>query len=132
MKIKDNKIDSKFSIIAQNFQIMLETINGMRDDITVFLMFHDDDVISEGKIVAKKIKLVGKMVEDQFNPVELMGICLYAHCELTKDGAIYKFYTNRALIDGVEVPAKSPEDMFPLIMENDISLVVKAIEEYYG
>jgi len=122
----------KFTSLAVNFQSILELINTIRDDITVFAMLHDDDVISDNKIVAKKIKLVGKLVEDQYNPAELMSILLYAHCSVTKEGATWSFYTNKTLIDGIEIPAKSPEGLFELTMPNDLSLVLKAIEEYYN
>jgi hypothetical protein len=124
----------KFTDIARNFQLILELINTMRKDLTIFIMLHDDNIESDKVIVGKKIKLVGKLVEDQYNPLELMTICLYAHCNVSKDGtADWKFYTNRTLVNGVEIPAKSPEEMFEsLTISNDLSLIVKKIEEYYG
>jgi len=123
---------SKFTVIAKNFQSLLELIQTLRKDLIVFGMFHDDDEVSDNVIVKKKIKLVGKLVEDQYNPVEVMGICLYCKPTIGKDVVTYQFYTNRTKIDGVEIPAKSPEGMFDsLTIPNDLQFVVDKINEYY-
>lgn len=50
-----------------------------------------------------------------------------------KGNATYGFYTHRTMVGGVEIPAKSPADMFnDDFIPNDLGLVTKAIKEYYG
>ena len=125
----------KFTEIAMHFQELLRLVENVREDLTVVLMLHDDDVESEKIIVKKKVKLTGKLVEEQYNPLEGTAICLYACCTLSKEASTptYQFYTNKTWINGIEIPAKSPKGMFETItIPNDLSLVVKAIEEYYG
>jgi hypothetical protein len=97
-------------------------------------MLHEDDVESDKVIVGKKVRLFGKLIEEKYNPLETMTVCLYANCIPKKGGeSIYEYITNRTLINGIEIPAKSPEGMFEEIsIPNDLDLVVKAIEEYYG
>lgn len=50
-----------------------------------------------------------------------------------KGQAEFGFYTHRCKQGTVEVPAKSPEGMFDKdFIPNDLGLVVKAMNEYYG
>ena len=122
----------KFSVMGKNFQNILKLTEGMREELNIFGFFHDEDVLNDRVIVAKKIKLVGKMVDDHYNPIEVMTIALWCKPTVTKDGVTYKFLTNRCLIDGVEIPAKSPEGMFEKIeIPNDLKLVLEAVKSYY-
>lgn len=122
----------KYTEIAQNFQNILESIQNLRDDLIVFGFLHEDDVYNDKILVSKKIKLVGKLVEDQYNPLEVMGICLYCKPSMTENGMLYQFYTNKTWINGVEIMTKSPEDMFQsLTIPNDLKIVLDAIYEYY-
>jgi hypothetical protein len=122
----------KFTVCAKNFQSILELVQQCRTDLTVFGCLHDEDVFNDKILTSKKLKLIGKLVEDQYNPIEVMGICLWCKPEITKDGTIYQFITNRCLVNGIEIPAKSPEGMFEsLTIPNDLSIVVQAINDYY-
>lgn len=53
---------TKFTELAQHFQAIIEASENAREDLKVVLMMHDDDVVNDKVIVAKKVKLVGKMV----------------------------------------------------------------------
>lgn len=124
---------TKFTELAQHFQAIIEASENAREDLKVVLMMHDDDVVNDKVIVAKKVKLVGKMVEDHYNPIEVVPICLYCKPAFDKnDNPVFQFYTQKALIEGTEIPAKAPEEMFPTaIIPNDLSIVFDAIDKYY-
>jgi len=129
---------TKFTVLAKNFQTLLELISQLKKGLYVFGFLHDEDVTNDKIIVSKKLKLIGKLLDEQYNPIETMTICLWCKPEITKDTAKYQFITNRCLVNGIEIPAKSPEGMFvneegnPLLnIPNDLALVVKAIEDYF-
>jgi len=122
----------KFTEFAQHFQAIIEAAENSREDLIVILMMHDDDVLNDKAIVGKKVKLVGKMVEDHYNPIEVVPICLYCKPTFEKNGeAAYQFFTQKVMLDSVEIPAKSPEGMFDLKIPNDLSIVINAMNSYY-
>ena len=50
-----------------------------------------------------------------------------------KGNATYGFYTHRCMEGTVEIPAKSPDEMFTAdFIPNDLQAVVNAMTEYYG
>ena len=50
-----------------------------------------------------------------------------------KGVAHYGFYTHRCMEGTVEIPAKSPDEMFADdFIPNDLQVVVNAMNEYYG
>lgn len=63
-----------------------------------------------------------------------MAICLYCKPTFDKnDKPVFQFFTQKTLIDGIEIPAKTPEEMFATeTIPNDLDLVFKAIDEYYN
>ena len=124
----------KFTEYAQHFHAIIEASETARADLKTVLMMHDDDVTNDKVIVAKKAKLVGKMVEDHYNPIEVVAICLYCKPTFDKNNKpVYQFFTQKALLDGVEIPAKAPEEMFATeTIPNDLDLVFKALDEYYN
>ena len=125
---------TKFTELAQPFQAIIEAAENARDDLKVVLMLHDDDVVNDKVIVAKKVKLVGAMVEQHYSPIEVVPICLYCKPSFDKnDLPVFQFYTQKALIEGIEIPAKAPEEMFPTaIIPNDLAIVFEAIDSYYN
>lgn len=125
---------NKFTEIGAHFQQIIQAGEDARDSLSIILMMHDDDVVSDGAIVAKKLKISGKMIEDHYNPLEVVPICLYCKPSLEKGkDAVYQFYTHRCIIGNIEIPAKSPEGMFEEdTIPNDLALVLKAMDEYYG
>lgn len=123
----------KFTEMAAHFQKIIETAENARGDLNVVLMLHDDDVISDGAVVAKKVKMSGKMIEDHYNPLEVVPICLYCKPSMEKTSTTYQFYTHKCMVGTAEIPAKTPEDMFTEnTIPNDLALVFKAMDEYYG
>ena len=61
------------------------------------------------------------------NPLESVTTTLVALPKYNEDGKPqYGFYTNRCLVNGVEVPAKSPDGMFSeIFIPNDLAIVAK-------
>ena len=125
---------SKFTEIAQHFQNIIETAENLRLDLNVFLIMHDEDVYNDRAIVGKKVKMVGKMVDEHYNPLEVVTTCLYCSPTFDKsDKPIYQFYTQKAIVNGVEIPASTPEGMFEEeTIPNDLAIVVKAFNDYYN
>ena len=125
---------SKFTEYAQHFHSIIEAAEATRPDLKTVLMMHDDDVINDKTIVSKKVKLVGAMVEQHYNPIEVVSICLYCKPTFDKnDRPVFQFFTQKTLLDGIEIPAKTPEEMFATeTIPNDLDLVFKAIDEYYN
>ncbi len=124
----------KFTEIAQHFQQVISTCESMRDDINVFFILHSEAIQSDKTTVGYKVSTVGAMIDSQYNPVEVVPMVLYSSIKYDDKGnASYGFYTHRCMEGTVEIPAKSPADMFKEdFIPNDLGLVVKAMNEYYG
>ena len=111
---------NKFTDIALDFRNLIQFIvTGVPDDVIVFFLHHTEET-ETGKI---KAKTIGKMLDNQLTLEGLFSIVLL--CET--DGQTHKFITQS---DGYTT-CKSPMDMFPLEMDNDLKLVDKTIREYY-
>ena len=110
----------KFTDIAVNFERLLRTIReSMPDDCIVYLLHHTE-VDDMGDL---KAKTVGKMLDSQLTIEGLFSIVLMTET----DGKEYKFITQ----SNGHTTAKSPMDMFPAEIDNDLKLVDKTIREYY-
>jgi hypothetical protein len=125
---------SKFTEIARAYQGILVAAKNMRADLNVAFMLHEEDETSNSIKVKKKPKTVGKLVDDQYSPLSVVSIALFTNVSYDKDGnASYNFITNRTMINGVEIPAKSPRGMFSsFLIPNDLAMVFKAADEYYA
>ena len=125
---------SKYTELAMHFQQIISTIENMREDINVFLILHSEDVQSDKTTVGYKVSTIGQLLDSQYNPVEVVPMVLYSAIKYNDKGvAAYGFYTHRFMDGVVEIPAKSPADMFTEdFIPNDLGVVVKAMKEYYG
>ena len=125
---------TKYTELAQHFQQLISTCENMRDDINVFFILHSEDVTSDNTTVGYKVATIGKLLDTQYNPVEVVPMVLYSGIKYDDKGnATYGFYTHRFKEGTVEIPAKSPADMFKQdFIPNDLGIVVKAMNEYYG
>lgn len=124
----------KYTELAQHFQQIISTIESLREDLNVFLILHSEDISSDNTIIGYKVSTIGKLIDSQYNPVEVVPMVLYSDIKYDDKGkATYGFYTHRLKDGVVEIPAKSPADMFEEdFIPNDLGLVVKAMKEYYG
>ena len=114
----------KFVDMGAHFQSIISTAESMRDNINVFLIMHSEDIVSDNSIVGYKPSTIGKIV-----PVLLYSSVKYDE----NKNPIYGFYTHRCLEGSVEIPAKTPDGMFEEdFISNDLSIVIKAMNDYYN
>ena len=125
---------SKYTELAQHFQQIIKTCEGLRDDINVFIVMHSEDVVSDNTVKEYKVSTVGKLVDSTYNPMEVVPMVLYSDVHYDDKGnATYGFYTHRQVVNGTIIPAKTPDGMFSEdFIANDLQLVIKAMNEYYG
>jgi len=74
------------------------------------------------------MKTLGKLLDDKVTPEGLSTIVLWADVVGERDSRKYIFSTQS---DGV-TNAKSPFDMFPSQIPNDLNKVAQRIDEYYS
>lgn len=123
----------KFSEIADHFRKIIATGTSLRSDINVFLFLHSEPITQSGDRVGYKIATVGKLLDEKYNALESVTVTLFAQPKYGEDGIPqYGFYTHRCKVDGVEIPAKSPDGMFEEdFIPNDLKYVVDKMNEYY-
>lgn len=107
----------KFTQIAANFRELIHFINDLQDDEKIVYFLHHSEPSGDGR---EKVKTIGKMLDEKLVVEGCFDIVIYC--------TDHKFITQS---DG-QSTAKSPEDMFPLEIPNDLKEVDRAIREYYG
>lgn len=111
----------KYTDFALHFYNLVQfVIRQTPADVIVYFLHHTEADSNTGKV---KAKTMGKMLDNQLTLEGLFAIVL--HC--VTDGKKHSFITQS---DGYTT-AKSPMDMFPLEIENDLKLVDQTIREYY-
>lgn len=125
---------SKFTEIAKQFQSILSYCKSLRSNLNVVIVMHEEDEMSNSIKVKKKPKTIGNLLDSQYSPLSIVSIALFSTVIYSTDGnASYKFITNRTIHNGIEVPAKSPQGMFPdLLIDNDLNYVFNKASEYYN
>lgn len=121
----------KFTEFGMHMQQVLRRIQEARENLKVFLEFHVD---TDDAGASYKASTVGKLIDEKYNVFENVDIILFASPMYEDKESKYGFYTNHTLDRaGVEIPAKSPAEMFDeLFIPNDLALVAKKIDEYYA
>lgn len=110
----------KFTDCAKHFYDLIQNIiNNTPEDCIVYFLHHTETT-ETGKI---KAKTQGKMLDNQLTLEGLFAIVLMC----VTDGKTHKFITQS---DGFTT-AKSPMEMLPPEMDNDLKAVDTAIREYY-
>lgn len=125
----------KFTEMAQHFQQLIVTCGQLREDIRVFLVLHSEPVTDADKnIIGYKAATVGKMLDNQYNPLETVAVVLYSDIVFNEEGnAQYGFYTRKKRVGQVILPCKSPEGMFDEdFISNDLNAVINAMNKYYA
>ena len=111
----------KFTEMALNFSGLVRyCIASLPPDVIVYFLHHIETT-DTGKV---KAKTVGKMIDSKLTLEGLFSIVLL--CEVGQEGR--HFVTQS---DGYTT-CKSPMEMFPATIENDLKLVDTTIREYYG
>lgn len=112
----------KFTDIGCNFRNLVHLVNNeLPDDVIVYFLHHPETDSNTGKL---KAKTIGKLLDEKLTLEGCFDIVLFAKT----DGADHWFQTQS---DGTNT-AKSPEDMFPERIPNDLAFVDKTIRDYYG
>lgn len=123
----------KFVDMGKHMQAIIETAKNIPGDVNVAFMFHDDNEYSDKIAMNKKLKLIGQLLEDKYNPLSIVSVCLFTDVSFDKDNKpVYEFITNRTQVKNITIPAKSPDGMFPNRIPNDLKLVFDKIHEYYN
>lgn len=111
----------KFTDMAVNFRNLIHyVIMNTPPDVIVYFLHHTEQT-QDGKL---KAKTIGKMLDEKLTVEGLFSIVLLAQAK--KDS--YVFVTQS---QGYST-AKSPMDMFPPEIDNDLKLVDDTIREYWG
>lgn len=111
----------KYTDMALHFYNLVQfVIRQTPPDVIVYFLHHTETDSNTGKI---KAKTMGKMLDNQLTLEGLFAIVLMCHT----DGKRHNFITQS---DGVTT-AKSPMEMFPAEIDNDLKSVDQAIRAYY-
>ena len=112
---------NKFTDFALHFYNLVQfVIRQTPPDVIVYFLHHTETDANTGKI---KAKTMGKMLDNQLTLEGLFSIVLLC----ITDGKKHNFITQS---DGFTT-AKSPMDMFPDVIDNDLKTVDQTIREYY-
>lgn len=111
----------KFTDFALHFYNLVQfVINQTPPDVIVYFLHHTE---TDGNTSKVKAKTMGKMLDNQLTLEGLFSIVLMC----ATDGKKHSFITQS---DGFTT-AKSPMEMFPDVIENDLKFVDQTIREYY-
>lgn len=111
----------KYTDMALHFYNLVQyVIRQTPPDVIVYFLHHTETDSNNGKT---KAKTMGKMLDNQLTVEGLFSIVLMCYA----DGKKHVFVTQS---DGMTT-CKSPMDMFPLEIDNDLQLVDKSIRDYY-
>lgn len=112
---------NKFTDIALNFRNLIQfVITSTPPDCIVYFLHHVE-TNADGTL---KAKTIGKMLDEKLTVEGLFSIVLLCRSEKDK----HYFVTQS---EGYST-AKSPMDMFPEEIDNDLKLVDATIREYWG
>ena len=123
LRSKEKSFD-KFTDIANELYSVLTLPDQIpnRDDLTFIYLTHSE---TNPTTMETNVRTIGKVISEKVVPEGLFTIVLEATCE----NGEYKFTTHN--ITGSSV-VKSPMGMFEEdVIDNDITLVLKAMKEYY-
>lgn len=111
----------KYTDMALHFYNLVQfVIRQTPPDVIVYFLHHTETDGNTGKV---KAKTMGKMLDNQLTLEGLFSIVLIAYT----DGKKHVFVTQS---DGMTT-AKSPMEMFPPEIDNDLKAVDQAIRTYY-
>lgn len=124
----------KYTDIGLHTQQVIEACEKARQDLNIFLIYHSEEIQDNGSLIGYKVATVGKLLDQTYNPVEVVPIVLFSDVKFMEDGTPqYGFYTKRTKIGGVTIPAKSPDGMFDdNFIPNDLGLVIEKMNQYFA
>lgn len=120
-KSGSSQFDLYNTIADDAYGLIMFIKNKLPDDVIVFLIMHEET----NDYGDTKLKTIGKLLDQKVCVEGLVTVCLRA----MKEGTNKYFFRTQS--DGQDI-SKSPEDMFPLQIENDLKAVADRIREYWG
>lgn len=112
----------KFTDIGVHFRDLIHLVNRQTpDNVIVYFLHHTELDTNTGRT---KAKTIGKMLDEKLTLEGTFNIVL----RTAKENGEYFFLTQS---DGSDT-TKSPEEMFPERIPNDLAMVDNAIRDYYG
>jgi len=121
MKRAKEKGFEKFTNLGSMYYNILKAAENLDEDIRVYIVNHIEDDASG----YKKVKTIGKLLDDKLDIPALVGIVLEARIIQKKN----VFQTNKETDFDI---SKTPLDMFmDKFIPNDLDMVDKTICEYY-
>ena len=111
----------KFTDFALHFYNLIQFIIRQLPEDTIVYFLHHTETTDQGMV---KAKTIGKMLDNQLTLEGLFSIVLLC----STDGKDHHFITQS---DGYTT-AKSPMEMFDLVIDNDLKAVDQAIRAYYN
>lgn len=112
---------NKFTDIALNFRNLIQFVITQTPPDCIVYFLHHVETNSDGTL---KAKTIGKMLDEKLTVEGLFSIVLLCRAEKDK----HYFVTQS---EGFST-AKSPMEMFPEEIDNDLKLVDTTIREYWG
>lgn len=122
---------SKFSEMAAHVYSLLMQMLGLRDDLKIFILSHDEVQEQKDFTQKRKIKTIGKLLDEKITLEGLFTVVLFTEVyedSDEEDGWGYRFVTKT---DGI-TRAKSPAGMFQKFEPNDLSLLIGKMDAYYN
>ena len=112
---------NKFTDIALNFRNLIQFVIAQTPPDCIVYFLHHTETNADGTL---KAKTIGKMLDEKLTVEGLFSIVLLCRAEKDK----HYFVTQS---EGLST-AKSPMDMFPAEIDNDLKLVDATIRAYWG
>ena len=112
---------NKFTDIALNFHNLIRLVVAQTPPDCIVYFLHHTEQTPDGTV---KAKTIGKMLDEKLTVEGLFSVVLL--CRAEKDRHYFQTQSN-----GYST-AKSPMEMFPPEIDNDLKLVDAAIREYWG
>ena len=133
MRKAEQKGFDKFTSIGKHIWEMANAPSGLRDDMIITYLTHDDEVTDSSGVRKRKAKTVGKLVDNVVTLEGMFTIVLYAGVDIKEEGSTKKLWNHFVTQNTGDTTAKSPMGMFKeLKIDNDLKNVVDTINDYYG
>lgn len=113
----------KFTMMAKNFWDIMALAGKLRSGLKIFILSHEEETATG----ERKMKTLGKLTDEKLTIEGLSSIVVYGDVIMNEQKREYYFNTQS---DGY-TNAKTPEDMFPQRIPNDLKLMSDRIDEYY-
>ena len=120
---------TKFNNIGEHIWQLIRTYKNIREDMTIYFMWHPEEDTNAMGTYFSKGKMLGKLISNLFSLEGLFTIVLFSEIQKTESGWNHVFIHK----SNPENTAKSPPGMFPDgSISNDLTIVSKAMEKYYA